>query len=174
MGEKDNAGEMQAGASPLNGQVPPVEHRFKPGQSGNPKGSKKGQLNLKTILSRWLSVECPKDLIINPKTGQTVHQFLEKIFPGANLDNITMYDLMAIRQMQNAIAKGDVKAFQEIADRFEGKPVQTMNMGVSPENVQPYLDRVAELMERDDDGVDPESTANQTEESDTDTDEVQE
>ena len=25
-------------ASPLNGIAPPVEHRFKPGQSGNPKG----------------------------------------------------------------------------------------------------------------------------------------
>lgn len=28
----------QASASPLNGVVPPVEHRFRPGQSGNPKG----------------------------------------------------------------------------------------------------------------------------------------
>jgi len=172
MDEKNITGEKQAAVSPINGQEPPPEHRFKPGQSGNPKGYRKGQLNLKTILSRWLSVECPKDLIINTKTGQTVRQFLETIFPGANLENVTMYDLMAIRQMQNAIARGDTKAFQEIADRFEGKAIQTMHMGVSPENVQPYLDRVAELMERDDDGVDPESAASEAEESDADSAEV--
>lgn len=29
---------MEPGASPISGRVPPPEHRFKPGQSGNPQG----------------------------------------------------------------------------------------------------------------------------------------
>jgi hypothetical protein len=34
------------GASPVTGVVPPPEHRFKPGQSGNPKGLPKGTVKI--------------------------------------------------------------------------------------------------------------------------------
>jgi len=54
----------------VDGRKPPVEYRFKPGQSGNPNGRPKGSLNLKTHLIETLSeritiTEGPKSRRVN-------------------------------------------------------------------------------------------------------------
>ena len=42
-------------SSPVGYGRPPVHTRFKPGQSGNPKGRRKGQRNLHTVLTEALN-----------------------------------------------------------------------------------------------------------------------
>jgi len=69
---------------------PPVQTRFQPGQSGNPKGRPKGSHNFQTLLADELLSRVP--VIIN---GKTVW--------------LTKAEL-AIRQQVDKAAKGDVRA----------------------------------------------------------------
>jgi hypothetical protein len=48
-GKAKTGGKQATGASPLNGVVPPIETRFKPGQSGNPKGRPKDLKELREL-----------------------------------------------------------------------------------------------------------------------------
>ena len=52
-GEKQANGR-QSEASPVSGFVPPPEPRWQPGQSGNPKGMKKGSKSITAALRRLL------------------------------------------------------------------------------------------------------------------------
>src|SRR5580658_1402193 len=66
---------------------PPVATRFKPGQSGNPRGSRKGARHVATILAAVLAERVPVK-----ENGQSLH--------------ITKLEL-AIRQLVNRAAAGD-------------------------------------------------------------------
>jgi len=70
---------------------PPQEHRFRSGQSGNPKGRPRGSHNLQTILSDELQSRVP--VVIN---GRTV-----KLSKGE----------LAVRQQVDKAAQGDHRAF---------------------------------------------------------------
>ncbi len=82
------------------GTVPPPEHRFKPGQSGNPGGRPK----------TMLITQAYRELLeqLDPKEGKTLAQTLAR---------------KAIQQAR----KGNLAALKEITDRTEGKAVQPLS-----------------------------------------------
>lgn len=89
--------------------TPPKEYQFKPGQSGNPKGKKPGTLSSKTILKRFMGIE---QTIQNPITGTD--------------EKLTVAEILYIQQLAKA-RKGDLAAFKEIMDRWEGKAQQSID-----------------------------------------------
>jgi hypothetical protein len=74
---------------------PPAGTRFKKGQSGNPKGRPKGQLNMATVLERTLR----EKVVINESGKRNVVTKLEA----------------AIKQLTNKAASGELKALQLLA-----------------------------------------------------------
>ena len=76
------------------GCQPPVRGRFKPGQSGNPKGRPKGQRNVRTVL--------------NDALNQRI-----KIREGDRSRSVTKLDAV-IMTMVNAALKGDAKALASL------------------------------------------------------------
>ena len=98
-------GEKQGKVGPGH---PPVEHQFKPGQSGNPKGKPKGP-HLTTELKRQLAE-------IDPKSGKT------------------LYALFVKAGIVNSMKRGgNVGLFREIYNRVEGKVPDNVNVkGVNP------------------------------------------
>ena len=84
---------------------PPKEHRFKKGQSGNPKGMKPGTLNFKTILTKILETEIDQT---NELTGKN--------------EKRTIADHIGIKHAKQAL-EGDVQSTNLILDRLEGKPL---------------------------------------------------
>ena len=90
------------------------KHEFKKGQSGNPNGRPKGTENSKTRLMRLFSLVQSKT---NPVTGAK--------------EEFSVLEQMDMALVAKAL-KGDVRAYNELMDRFEGKPEQTVkNEGVS-------------------------------------------
>lgn len=81
---------------------------FKPGQSGNPAGKKKGTKNTATILRKiWAAKMNGTD----PATGK--------------MRKMSIGELASYAIAQKA-SKGDVIAYREILDRLDGKVVQPM------------------------------------------------
>lgn len=74
---------------------PPVHSQFKPGQSGNPKGRPNGSLSLSTMLNAALT-----EKIEVTKNGKRVKRSKAVI---------------AIEQLVNKAASGDIKAFSQLA-----------------------------------------------------------
>jgi hypothetical protein len=71
---------------------PPRQTRFKPGQSGNPKGRPKGVLNMATVLERTLR----EKVVINENGRRKIISKLQA----------------AVTQLTNKAASGDLKALQ--------------------------------------------------------------
>lgn len=80
---------------------PSPETRFKPGESGNPKGKPKGALCFKTVVKQILEEEGLDET-------------------GERLANI----VMITRKVLDRAKTGNLKAYEILADRAEGKPVQ--------------------------------------------------
>jgi len=85
----------------------PKGRRFKPGQSGNPNGRPKGSLNMKTLIERVWSEEVTDN------------------------GNPIIRGLKAVKAIADKAERGDVRAFNELADRLEGKPKQQYEHEVS-------------------------------------------
>jgi hypothetical protein len=77
---------------------PPQKSRFKPGQSGNPKGRPKGSLNYQTMLMNALN-----STILIRENGKTR--------PISKLEAGTI-------QMANKVAQGDLRALKMLASDF--------------------------------------------------------
>jgi hypothetical protein len=91
--------------------TPPPEHsRFKPGQSGNPKGLPKGYVHSSTRLRRLLDLT---ENLKNPVTGE--------------LEGFTVLEQLDMQQIIKA-RKGDLQAYKEIMDRLEGKSAQSVDI----------------------------------------------
>lgn len=75
---------------------PPEHTRFKPGQSGNPRGRPKGTLNMATVLERTLR----EKVVINENGRRNTITKLEA----------------AIKQLVNKAASGDLRALRHLAD----------------------------------------------------------
>lgn len=69
-------------------------------------GRKHGSLHSSTIIRKWLeAIEKAK----NPLSGQD--------------ENLSQLDIMVLKQLEKG-RKGDTRAFAELLDRMEGKPLQ--------------------------------------------------
>jgi hypothetical protein len=84
-------------------------HKFKKGQSGNPKGRKPGTPNARTIIKRWLEAQ---EKAKNPISGK--------------VENLSQMDIITLAQLIKA-RKGDTMAFRELLDRAEGKATQPIS-----------------------------------------------
>jgi Family of unknown function (DUF5681) len=71
---------------------PPVATRFKPGQSGNPAGRKRGSLNINSILKKAMS-----EVVVVNERGRS--------------KRLTKMEV-AVRQIINKAAAGDINAFK--------------------------------------------------------------
>ena len=78
--------------------------RFKPGQSGNPKGRPKKDLAISDILNSIGDEE-----ITNQTTGEVITK-----------------RRAVLHTIYSAALKGDLNAAKFIADRTEGKPIETV------------------------------------------------
>ena len=86
----DNSEAME----PVGYGKPPTKSRFKPGQSGNPKGRPKGSLNVTTVLTKILR----EKVVINQNgTRKTITKFEA-----------------SLKQMVNKAASGDLRALAQL------------------------------------------------------------
>lgn len=83
---EDTANQTEDRAYEIGYGRPPKKTQFQPGQSGNPKGRRKGQRGLKTIIR-----ECSTERIVMrtaqgdkqvPKIEAMIHKLMEKAFAG--------------------------------------------------------------------------------------------
>lgn len=95
--------------------IPPEEHKFKPGQSGNPNGRPKGARSLSTILREMLEEE----IDVNIDGVKSRKQFQEVI----------------IRKLLKKANDGDMRAIEHIFDRIEGKAKQNLDVTSNGETV---------------------------------------
>jgi hypothetical protein len=78
-----------------------------PGDVLNPNGRKRGSLNSKTIIKKWLAV---KQLEADPLSTDPQPKKLK----------LSQLDLMVLEQLRKA-KEGDTQAFNALLDRLEGK-----------------------------------------------------
>lgn len=86
---------------------------YQKGISGNPNGRPKGVPNSKTRLLRLLELVTKTK---NPVTGEE--------------EEFTIAEQLDMKIISKAM-KGDIRAYQEIIDRLEGKPKQSTELEVS-------------------------------------------
>lgn len=108
--------------------------KWKPGQSGNPAGKKKGVPHSKTRLKRLL--EITEDLT-NPITKE--------------VEGFTVAEQLDLAQIVKA-KKGDTRAYNALMDRFEGKPTQVIDMSVNDE-LADTRSKIKEFLDDTDDGA---------------------
>lgn len=87
--------------------------RFKPGQSGNPKGRAKGISYISENYRRIMSRKLPQDIDFKKLLQELIEE------------GLTVAGFMAFMQIKEA-AKGKTAAISEIADRTEGRPAQEL------------------------------------------------
>lgn len=85
-------------------------HKWQPGQSGNPYGRPKGALNSRTLLKKWLGVKMKSK---DPITKKDI--------------NVTAEEAIVMAAIGQAM-KGNIHAFNSIFDRVEGKVNQRIEM----------------------------------------------
>lgn len=93
------------------GIIPPAEHRWRPGQSGNPGGRPKGQ----SITARL------RELLDAPALDTE----------GNPIEGMTLGDQIA-EALALAAAAGDIKAIKEFLDRTEGRTIAVDNRPQAP------------------------------------------
>lgn len=90
--------------------LPPKEHQFKPGQSGNPAGKPKGTVSFKNSIKKFGAMMMKE---INPETGEE--------------ELMTLVDIITAQQYKKA-RKGDTRAFEILKDHIESKPKQGIDL----------------------------------------------
>ena len=101
---------------------PPAHSRFKPGQSGNPGGRKKGSRNLKSVLEDVLLEEI--EMTENGKKR-----------------SVSLLETLIKRQMQAGL-RGDLRAIKDLLDRYE------RHVGSEPEVEEELLEDDKAILQR--------------------------
>src|SRR4051794_26225449 len=78
---------------------PPAHSRFKPGQSGNPGGRKRGTLNMKTVLEEVLLAEI-------------------EMRENGRKRTVSLLEALIKRSVQEGL-NGDLRAIKDLLDRYE-------------------------------------------------------
>src|SRR3954464_4758145 len=97
---------------------PPRSSQFKPGQSGNPGGRRKGSRNFKTIVLEVLDSEI-------------------ELTEGGRTRRVPMIEALVLRQGQAGLP-GDRRAIESLIDRYE----RHSSHEVEPSDEQPEEDRI--------------------------------
>ncbi|GAA3758461.1 DUF5681 domain-containing protein [Terriglobus aquaticus] len=97
---------------------PPEQHRFQPGQSGNPSGRPK-KAPITDYLREQLDRAIPAGML--DKLRPEERSFLGELFGTSP----TFGHMVAFKTIQQA-CKGDVFALRELLDRVEGKVTRTV------------------------------------------------
>ena len=121
---------------------PPVEHRFKPNQSGNPAGRRKGQPTPGEIFMKEAA------RLVKIKRGDTVETItkheavIRRLFQAAMEGDTTAARLVLVGLAQNAPAAADAPAEDETAN---------LALGATPdeETVRRMLRRFAHLLTKE-------------------------
>lgn len=95
-------------------------HKWKKGQSGNPRGRPKGRTNVRNFVEWWLSQETQ---ITNPIPGHKAPKFKGKV-----IDEILLALLAKAR-------KGNVAAISELFDRLDGRPGTSLDLTTKGEPI---------------------------------------
>jgi len=120
-------------ASPINGQVPPPEHRFSSENQPAHSGRKKGIPNKDTVFSKYL---CGK---LSPKLLEIAKKASGEDLP----DGITMLDALVMRLSHKGLV-GDVTAIKEVFDRLWGKAQQHIISEDITDDVEIDLDTLSD------------------------------
>ena len=106
---------MAKGQKPNKGHsnmIPP-----KKGEVRNPNGRPKGSQNVKTILNKFFNCEMEQK---NPFTQE--------------IEKMSVLELMNLKQIANAL-DGDLSAFKELIDRYEGKIKTSTDLTTNGESI---------------------------------------
>jgi hypothetical protein len=107
------------GASPINGLVPPPEHRFQPGRSGNPSGRPKVERFVSTAIAE-----------LQDSPGKTVQACISafKKARGSRLCGADHKAIALFRSENAARERSQVGAINVALDRLEGKVTQGIDV----------------------------------------------
>ena len=105
---------------------PPAQHRFKPGQSGNPRGRPKGSISLPNAMVK----------LLRKKTKVTI---------GGEVRNLTQSDIIAIQIIQHA-AKGDLNFIKFVSQQTQNHPEMQLQTAADVTEKEVLIDEVMGLM----------------------------
>lgn len=91
-------------------RIPPIEHQFKPGKSGNPKGR---------------PLETPQQKAIRKATKELIQDYKDKL-----IDSLPKISPVLIAEALG----GNILAIKEIHDRVMGKPLQAVDLTTGGES----------------------------------------
>jgi hypothetical protein len=111
-------------ASPINGLVPPPEHRFVPGQSGNPSGRPR--------VDRYVTTAYAE---LQGTPGADPNEIIEAFTKarGARICGADFKAIAMFRAETNPDHARIVSAATEVTDRLEGKVAQRVEIGADAE-----------------------------------------
>lgn len=119
---------MGAKGKPNTGPMPPVEHRFKPGQSGNPSGRPKSKVSI----THWLNEFGAMTTAEAAKACELYAKELRK----HNGGDVPIVGLIALRALMQLIDEPTPGLFGHILDRIDGE------VGAAPDGAKKMTIRV--------------------------------
>ena len=109
--------EPKTGAKQAN--LPPIEHQFKPGESGNPNGRPKGAISITAM----------------------VKERLKEVYPGRdNAEKKTYAQKIIDAIFDNAIKNNDSRTIKDVWAYIDGQPKATLDIGADKESLSELTD----------------------------------
>lgn len=105
---------------------PPAQHRFKPGQSGNPRGRPKGSISLPNAMVK----------LLRKRTKVTI---------GGEIKSLSQSEIIAFQIIQHA-SKGDLNFIKFVSQQTQNHPEMQMQAAVDDAEKEVLIDKVMELM----------------------------
>lgn len=105
---------------------PPAQHRFKPGQSGNPRGRPKGSISLPNAMVK----------LLRKRTKVTI---------AGEIKSLSQSEIIAFQIIQHA-AKGDLNFIKFVSQQTQNHPEMQMQAAADDAEKEVLIDKVMELM----------------------------